>query len=55
MRKSLYIAPALFIEQAEPENIITLSLDTSKAEWKDNVDLEVKEFSGGDNAWEEIW
>jgi hypothetical protein len=55
MRKNLYTAPVLIIEQVEPESIIALSLDTSKAEWKDDVDFEVKELSGVDNAWEEIW
>lgn len=55
MSKSLYIAPALTIEQAEPVSFIALSLDTSKVEWKDDVDFETKEVSGGDNVWNEIW
>ena len=40
MKRERYTAPALMIDQAEPQSVVALSLDTSKVEWKDNVDAE---------------
>lgn len=55
MNKNLYIAPVLTIEQAEAQNMMVLSLDTSKAEWRDNVNLEAKEAEGSDDYWDIEW
>ena len=55
MKRERYIAPALMVDQAEPQSAVALSLDTSKVDWKDNVDPEAKESQGGDNAWDDIW
>lgn len=56
MKKNLYIAPALTVVLAEPHIVIAVSMDTSKVEWKNDVDFEVKEQSADDiNVWDEIW
>ena len=51
MKKNLYMAPVMAIDHAEPQNMIAVSLDTSKVEWEDNVSLEVKNSSDWDNIW----
>lgn len=55
MKKDRYITPALCIEQAEPCCLMAISFDTSKAEWKDDVNPEVKEQSDAVSNWEIDW
>lgn len=43
------------IDMAEVQAPMALSLDTTKVEWKDDVELEVKEQAGGSGAWDDIW
>lgn len=52
MKRVKYVAPVLTIDQTEPQVVIAMSLDTSEVEWKDDVDLEVKEQS---NTWDIEW
>lgn len=58
--KKLYIAPALYVQQVQLENIVALSLQSDKA---DNSDVLVKENVGGNiwddapsyNVWDDEW
>jgi len=55
MKKIIYDAPALTIDQTEPQVVIAMSLDTKDVEWKNDVDLEVKEQSNSNNIWDIEW
>lgn len=55
MKRVKYIAPVMTIDQAELQVVIAISLQTSEVEWKDDVDLEVKEQSDAFGNWEIDW
>lgn len=55
MKRIIYDAPALTIDQIEPQVVIAMSLDTKDVEWKNDVDLEVKEQSNSNNIWDIEW
>ncbi|MBO7120348.1 MAG: hypothetical protein J6W03_08545 [Bacteroidaceae bacterium] len=55
MKREIYIAPVLSVVRTEPQAVIAMSIDTSKVEWEDDVDLEVKEQSNFDNIWDTEW
>lgn len=51
MKTNLYIAPVVKIEHAEPQDMLAISFNTDNTEWKDDVELEVKEDKDWDNIW----
>lgn len=55
MKRIIYEAPALTVVQTEPQVVIAMSLDTKEVEWKNDVDLEVREQASFDNIWDTEW
>lgn len=53
--KKLYIAPTVELFKVEVLDYMAISIDTSKVEWKDDVNLEVKEDKGNEDYWNSIW
>lgn len=52
MKKKTYKVPATTVNHAEPVAMMAMSLDTSSAQWKDDVELETKEETNWNNIWQ---
>lgn len=55
MKKKMYHCPAVSIDMAEPQNILAVSFNIDDVEWRDGVELEVKEDKVDDGSWDNIW